>query len=138
MPLNLPSVYFKSHAFTVKYDQERSLGTAVWRGKLAGADLQEALLICAYVMEKYRLTRWLADDRKMRSFSEEDQRWISENVVPSYLNGPLRRMAFLPSEDSKQVEAIEHLIERAGDLDDLSLKWFKTEEEALEWLMRAF
>ncbi|MBC3540702.1 STAS/SEC14 domain-containing protein [Rufibacter sediminis] len=138
MPLLLPSVYYESHAFTVRYDLERSLGMAVWRGKLTGADLQEALLICAYVMDKYRLTRWLADDRKMKAFSEEDRNWVEEHVVPAYLAGPLRRMAFLPSEDEKQVEAIEHLIQRAGDLDDLTLKSFQDEEEALRWLMQEF
>ncbi|KAA3440580.1 STAS/SEC14 domain-containing protein [Rufibacter hautae] len=138
MFLTLPSVFYESEAFSVRYDQARSLGMAVWKGKLTGADLQEALLICAHVMDKYGLTRWLADDRKLKAFSAEDTQWVSEHVVPSYLSGPLRRMAFLPSEDQSQVEAIEYLIQRAGDLDDLVLKNFQSEEEALDWLMQDF
>ncbi|RNI23589.1 hypothetical protein [Rufibacter latericius] len=138
MFLTLPSVYYESEAFSVRYDLERSLGMAVWKGKLAGPDLQEAFLICVHVTDKYRLTRWLADDRKMKGFSEEDKNWLEENVVPLCLNGPLRRMAVLPSEDQKQVEAIEYFIQRAGDLNELALKNFQDEEEALHWLMQDF
>ncbi|WP_205503606.1 SpoIIAA family protein [Rufibacter psychrotolerans] len=138
MSLELPSVYYESFNFTITYDEERALGKAVWRGKLSKADLQEAFLICAHVMEKYRLTRWLADDRQMKSFPEEDRDWISEHVVPAFLASPLRRMAILPSEDLDQVEAVEHLIQLAGDLGDLTLRNFQDEEEALRWLMQAF
>ncbi|WP_207433476.1 hypothetical protein [Sabulibacter ruber] len=136
MPLKLPSVYYESHAFTVSYDLDRSLGMAVWQGRLPSADLQEAFLICSYVVDKFNLSRWLADDRKMKGFTEEDKKWIAENVAPSMIAGPLRRMAILPSEDEEQVEAIEHLIQRAGDLGDFIIKSFFDEDEALQWLMR--
>ncbi|ALI99134.1 STAS/SEC14 domain-containing protein [Rufibacter tibetensis] len=136
MPIQLPFVYYQSHAFTIQYDEARSLGMAIWRGKFSKSDLQEAFLILIHVIDKYRLTRWLADDRKMKSMSEEERNWVFENVVPALLSGPLRRMAILPSEDAKQVEDIDHLVERAGDLGDFALRNFGSEEEALEWLMQ--
>ncbi|WP_210462254.1 MULTISPECIES: STAS/SEC14 domain-containing protein [Rufibacter] len=134
----LPSVYYQSNAFTVQYDQNRSLGQSVWQGKMSSEDLKEAFLLCSHVMEKYKLTRWLAHDRNMKAFSEEDTHWIFENIVPSMLAGPLRRMAIIPSEDKEQVASVDFLIERAGDLGDLEVKHFEDENKALDWLMEEF
>ncbi|GAA4310017.1 hypothetical protein [Nibribacter koreensis] len=138
MLLTLPKVYYESHTVTIKYDEEQSLGMAVWQGKLRSEEIREAILLCAYVVERYGLTRWLADNRKMRAFSQEDQLWILQNAVPQILTGSLRRMATVVSEDVQHVESIAQIIERAGDTANLVLCDFREQEAAVEWLLQDF
>lgn len=135
MLLTLPKAYFKSEAVTIQYDEELRLGMALWRGHLNSPDLREALLLCSYAIDRYGLTRWLADDRKMKAFSQEDSRWIEENLVLLLLASSLRRMATLVSEDASQVAAIELLVERAGNLHDLNQRNFSDAGLALGWLL---
>ena len=92
------------------------------------------MLLCANVVDRFGLARWLADNRRMRAFSPEDQLWIMQNAVPQILAGPLQRMATLVSQDVAHVEAMAHIVERAGQ-HDLALCDFKDEEAAVKWLM---
>ena len=138
MVLTLPKVYYESHAVTIKYDEEQSLGMAVWQGKLRSEEIREAILLCGYVVERYGLTRWLADNRKMRAFSQEDQLWILQNAVPQIITGSLRRMATLVSEDVEHLNVMAQVIERAGDTGNLTLCDFKDEEAAVSWLLQEF
>ncbi|RNI32447.1 hypothetical protein EFA69_03745 [Rufibacter immobilis] len=128
-------VYYESYPFTVKYNQELRVAWAIWQGKVSGAELQEALLICTHVIDKYQITGWLADDRKLKAYPEEDKLWFAENVVPAFLASTLRRMAVLPSEDEQQVANVSYLVERGGDLGEFRLQNFLSEEEGLRWLL---
>ncbi|WP_192822700.1 STAS/SEC14 domain-containing protein [Rufibacter sp. LB8] len=136
MPLTLPQVYFESPCITICFDADERLGMAVWTGHVNGQELREALLLCTHVTDHYKLTRWLADNRKMKAFTPDDQQWMADNIVPHIINSSLRRMATLVSEDEEQVAALEQLVQRAGTLPDLSLRDFTDEEEARQWLMQ--
>ncbi|WP_157600578.1 hypothetical protein [Rufibacter sp. DG15C] len=138
MLLTLPKVYYESYAVTIRYDEEQSLGMAVWQGKLRSEEIREAILLCGYVVERYGLTRWLADNRKMRAFSPEDQLWILQNAVPQILTGSLRRMATVVSEDVQHTESIAQIVERTGDTANLVLCDFSEQEAAVEWLLQEF
>ncbi|MGV3538659.1 MAG: hypothetical protein ACO1OQ_02550 [Rufibacter sp.] len=133
--LLLPQVYYHSPSVTIKYDEEAGLGMAVWHGSLESADLREALLLCGHAVDRFGLTRWLADNRKMKAFKEEDKLWMVENLVPQLLASSLRRMATLVSEDEQHAAAVEYLVERAGELGDLRLHDFQEEDAALAWLL---
>lgn len=137
MQLTLPKVFLKSPTVMISYDEQQQLGIAVWKGRLSSADLRDACLLCTHVVDKFGLTRWLADNRQMKAFSQEDQQWIMEHQVPQILASPLRRMATLVSEDQTQMAAIEQLVERS-EHHHLLLRDFYLEEEALEWLLRDF
>ncbi|WP_066830422.1 STAS/SEC14 domain-containing protein [Rufibacter ruber] len=133
---SLPKVYFQSDAVTIQYDEEQRLGMAIWRGHFNSADLREAILLCGYIIERFGLTRWLADNRRMRAFSDEDKLWMLEHMVPKLMTSALCRMATLVSADEKQAAAIKYIEKHAGDLGKLLIRDFQDEEEALEWLLQ--
>ena len=106
------------------------------RKQLHGAELREALLLCLEVVDRYSLTRWLADDRLMGPIDPADLQWSLEVYIPRLANSSLLRMARLPSFSEENREAVEVMIDKGQAYDaKLVLRDFKSEQEAMDWLM---
>jgi hypothetical protein len=132
-------IYFKNSFVSFYYDKEARLGKAEWVGHLKGAELREAYLLCLELIDRFSLTRWLADDRLMRSIDPADLQWSLNVFVPRLANGPLLRMARLPSLFEENRQAVEVMIEKGHTYNlDLILRDFTDEQEALDWLMEPF
>ncbi|WP_210462258.1 STAS/SEC14 domain-containing protein [Rufibacter roseolus] len=131
-------IYYQTTGLTLSYDEDHATAYAVWNGFLASPELREAVLQCLELMESKGITRWLADNRKMKAIRQADQQWFLSNVIPRMLQSSLRRMATLVSEDMFNKMAVEQLLQRAGNLDHLAMRDFNDEKEALEWLMAPF
>lgn len=128
--------YFKSPHISLYYDSELRLGKAVWKGNVKGAELREAVLLCLYLIDRYSLKRWLADDRKMKGMDPADVQWLEEVFLPGILAGSVARIARLPSEYVEHTQAIELMKEKKGDSDArLLIHDFECEEEAMRWLL---
>ncbi|WP_181306756.1 hypothetical protein [Rufibacter sp. XAAS-G3-1] len=128
-------VYFQSGGLTLSFDEERLTAYAVWNGFLGTQQFQEASLKCIELVEEKGITRWFADNRKMKAIRQVNQQWFLENIMPRLLRSSLRRMATLVSEDLFNKMAVEQLYQRAGNIEHLALHDFKEETEALLWLM---
>ncbi|RNI23590.1 hypothetical protein EFB08_18855 [Rufibacter latericius] len=122
----------------MSFDEDRSTAYAVWNGFLSSHEFQEAVLACIGLIEENGITRWLADNPKMKAIRQADQAWFVEVIMPRLLQSSLRRMATLVSEDLFNKMAVEQMIQRAGNLHHLAMCDFKDEGEAMLWLMAPF
>lgn len=119
----------------IYYDKEQRLGKAIWNGHLTGAEFREATLLCLDLMDRYELKGWLGDNRKMDSIVPADLQWSLRVFVPQLVEGPLLRLANLPSEHEGHQKALDVMMEKKNKLDQqLLIREFEAEEEAMAWL----
>lgn len=134
----MQKLYFKNAFISLYYDEALHLGLAVWQGSIKGAEFREAILLCLELIDRFELTRWLADDRKMKAIDPADAKWSQQAFLPQILSGPLVHMARLPSECAENRQAIELMKEKSkGFAGSLTIRDFDNEEEAMEWLLKA-
>ncbi len=129
-------LYFQNSFVKLSYDKHLQLGKAEWRGRLQGAELREAYLLCHEMINRFSLVRWLADDRLMGSVSPADLKWSLEVHVPQMAKSSLKRLARIPSQFEENRKAVEVMINKGYTFDlSLILRDFMHLEEAMEWLL---
>jgi len=129
-------VYFKNNYVTFLYDKNARLGKAEWRGQLRGPELREAYLMVLDMIDRFYLTRWLADDRMMGAVEPADLQWSLEVYIPRIAKSSLLRMARLPSKFEENLQAVGVMIDKGHSYDlHLTFRDFENEEEAMAWLM---
>ncbi len=130
-------IYFKNSFISLFYNKEASLGKAVWSGNLHGSELREAYLLCLELIDRFSLTRWLADDRMMKSIAPADLEWSMQHHVPKMANSSLLRMARLPSVFEENLKAVDAMIEKGLSFNyGVAVRDFTDEQDALNWLMQ--
>ncbi|GGG11106.1 hypothetical protein [Pontibacter amylolyticus] len=129
-------LYFQNSFVKLSYDKILRLGKAEWRGRLHGAELREAYLLCHEMINRFSLISWLADDRLMGAISPADLKWSLEVHVPNMAKSSLKRFARIPSKFEKNREAVGVMINKGYTLDlSLELRDFEDEKEAMKWLL---
>lgn len=125
---------FKNQVATLTYDPEWELGCARIEGFLSSQEFREIILLGIKLIEEYKPLRWLSDNRKMKVIRQIDQEWYLANALPQILQSTIRRNAIIVSEDIFNKMAVEQLVKRAGNLEDMLLNEFNDERLALAWL----
>lgn len=94
-------------------------------------------MLCLDLVDRHELRGWLGDNRKMNSIDPADLQWSLEVFVPQAVASPLLRIANLPSESEKNREAVAMMLKKKDQLDaqQLLVRDFGSEEEAMAWLM---
>ncbi|MBX0334370.1 STAS/SEC14 domain-containing protein [Pontibacter sp. HSC-14F20] len=129
-------VYFQNSFVKLSYDKHLKLGKAEWRGRLHGAELREAYLLCHELINRFSLVRWLADDRLMGTISPADLKWSLEVHVPRMAKSHLKRLARIPSKFEVNREAVGVMINKGYTFDvPLEIRDFEDENEAMDWLL---
>lgn len=125
---------FENNVAKITYDNELLLGRVATYDFMSGQTFREVVEAALNVIEEYKPLRWLADNRKSRAIRQTDQDWFAEIVFPRLAVSSIRRNATIVSEDVFNKMAVEQLLERAGDLGDMVIREFESEEEALAWV----
>ncbi len=134
----MQQLYFQNSFVRLYYDLELRMGHAIWNGSLLGAEFREASLLCLEMIDRFELTCWLGDNRRMKPILPDDLEWSVRVFVPKLLAGPMLRLANLPSQYEATREAINTMVEKCNGLDQqLEIREFQQEEEALAWLLSA-
>ncbi|WP_114782902.1 hypothetical protein [Botryobacter ruber] len=132
----MKQVYFQNSFICISHDRQAQLGIAKWNGHLQGAELRETFLLCLDLIDRYSLTRWLADDRLMQAIEPTDLEWTLQVFIPRLAESSLLRMARLPSQYEENNEAVELMINKGQNYTvDLVHRTFQEEQEAMEWLL---
>lgn len=131
-------LYFENDAIRVYLDKELHLGVGEWKGFASSNKIRSTALKSLEVVNKYELTRWLADRRKMKAIRQQDQQWTIDEFIPKMLESPLQRMATVVSQDLFNRMAIENMIKRSGGLGGIMLREFDNVEEAMAWIKLPF
>lgn len=130
------TLFFQNHFVSLSYDVALSLGLARWNGRLHSEELREAYLLCHEMINRFSLTRWLADDRLMGEISPADLKWGLEVHVPRMAQSPLLKIARIPSRYEKNRLAVETMINKGYTYGlKLVIRDYKDEQGALEWLL---
>lgn len=131
----MEQIYFKNNFVNIYYDKDVSLGKAVWKGDLIGAEYREAVLLCLDLIDRHELTGWLGDNRKMNSIRPDDLEWSVRVFLPKLLESSLLRLANIPSENDQNREAVETIYNKINIPDkELTVRSFTGTEEAEAWL----
>lgn len=129
-------LYFQNSFVRLSYDRALRLGKAEWFGRLHGPELREAYLLCHDMINRFSLTKWLADDRMMGNISPADLKWSLDVHVPQMAKSSLRRMARIPSKFESNQAAVGVMINKGYTLDlSLEIQDFEDEEKAIKWLL---
>lgn len=128
------NIYFKNNFVSIYFDKDYRTGKAVWQGDLIGSEFREAVLLCLDLIDRHSLVGWLGDNRRMKSIRPDDLEWSLQHFLPQLLESSLVRLANIPSQNSDNREAVQVLYNKKGHADELEVRDFVTEEEALAWL----
>jgi hypothetical protein len=133
----METVYFENSYLTLYHDPARQRARAVWTGFLSGEVFRSNVGITLRFLEDKNPLFWLADNRKMKAIRQKDQDWFGHEILPRLGVSSIKRMATLVSEDLFNQMAVEALFTRANQLIRFDHQFFKTEQEALDWLTTA-
>jgi hypothetical protein len=130
------TLFFQNHFVSLSYDVALRLGSARWNGRLHSEELREAYLLCHEMINRFSLTRWLADDRLMGEISSTDLKWGLEVHVPRMARSSLLKIARIPSQYEKNRLAVDTMINKGYTYGPkLILRDFNDEHNAMEWLL---
>lgn len=127
-------IYFQEKYVTIYVDRAQYLARAVWNGFLSSENYRSGSQICINLIYNQNISKWLADNRKMKAIRKQDQEWTVEHMVPKLARSPLRKMATIVSEDIFNQMAVESMFTRSSDLINFEHHYFKDEITALIWL----
>jgi len=129
-------LYFKNSFVSIYYNKTLRLGKAVWSGHLSGFEFREASLLCIDLIDRHELIGWLGDDRRLGSIEPADLKWNLEVILPQLAASTMLRMASIPTEQHKNQEAIEVMVQKNNELGQkLIFREFEREEDAVSWLL---
>ncbi|WP_461491201.1 hypothetical protein [Pontibacter sp. HJ8] len=87
------------------------------------------------MINRFSLTRWLADDRLMGPIAPADLDWSLQVHVPAMAKSSLLRMAYLPSLSEENRETVEFMIDKGHTYDiNMVVRNFQDKQEAMAWL----
>lgn len=131
-------LYYETDAMRVTYDKEQQLAVGTWKGFVTSKELRKTALDSLDFVNEHQVTRWLSDRRNMKAIRQKDQQWTIDEFVPRLLQSPLRRLANVVSKDIFNQMAMESIVQRSGNLGEITLKEFENIEDAMEWLAQPF
>ncbi|QCR23923.1 hypothetical protein [Pontibacter sp. SGAir0037] len=132
----MTNLYFRNTFVSIYYDRALYVGKAVWAGDLVGSEFREAVLLCLDMIERHQLVGWLGDNRKMKTIQPADQVWSVNVFIPQLLNSPLQRLAHLPSRYEQNRQSVASIYHKRNGLgEQLEVRDFSAEEEAVDWLL---
>jgi hypothetical protein len=132
----MEEIVSQTEGLLLYYDSENKLARAVWEGFLSGEKLHKAIYLSLDLIAEKKPENWLADNRKLRAIRQADQEWIAENLIPKLTVSSLQKMATLISEDIFNQMAVHNLLTKASGHILFDHQYFKSEEEAYEWLLK--
>ncbi len=98
-----------------------------------GEDFRNILTTGAELLEKYRCTKWLSDDRNIGILHPEDRAWGDEHWTPRVVKAGWRYWAFLMPERATGKLSSTNLAETFSEL-GVTVKAVDSEEEGMAWL----
>lgn len=131
------NIYFKNYFVSIYFDKDFRVGKAVWQGDLVGSEYREALLLCLDLIDRHSLIGWMGDNRRMKSVRPDDLEWSLQHFLPQLQESSLVRLANIPSLDNGNRDAVEEMYTMRSEADELIVRSFTSEEEAMAWLRNA-
>ena len=126
-------ILYQDEFITVRYDPQHKFIYHTIHKPVEGWPLRNALLAGTEALKKYKVTKWLSDDRLNAGLSDEDRDWGMENWNVQTIEAGWKYWAMVvPTE----VVAAGSMIPTMNAWYELGLRMmvFATLDEAIKWL----
>jgi hypothetical protein len=124
---------FNSEYITVEYLPDKKIIYHVVHQPIGGQKLRDALNEGTAALEKYRVCKWLSDDRKNGPLPVEDVEWGEQDWNPRTIKAGWKYWALVVPSEVAAAGAMTPVIERLYEL-GLNMRVFTSVEKAMEWL----
>lgn len=126
-------MYFDSDCASVEYNEEAGVAELTWKNFGKGDNFRIPCLKTLELLKEKKARFWFSNTEKLPTMAPEDAQWFIETMVPAILEAGVKEQALVVPESviSKlTLNKATALVDERG----LKTHYFKTREEALEWL----
>lgn len=123
----------------VYVDTETKVMEAEWfkQEDLNNSEFMAYLQKWAEFVEHYQPVAFLVDSRQGHKVITPDlQEWHDQTIVPSYIRGGVRKIAFILPQDIFAVVSLEQTFSEENALNELRTGYFEDSQKAREWLLQ--
>ncbi|EQA44833.1 methyl-accepting chemotaxis protein signaling domain protein [Leptospira broomii serovar Hurstbridge str. 5399] len=124
---------FKSEIGSVYYAKKLGLLDIVWTPQYSDEKYKEILSAALDVVRKHRISRWMADTRRIGIVSAEGQQWVNEIWFPEANQSTLRKIALVIPESALAAMSIDNKSMKSGSIQMYNAG---SREEGIEWLLK--
>jgi hypothetical protein len=135
MPLEL---YFESQPCNVYFNPNLNCVHTVWKGDYSGGQGFHIIMneIVA-LLEKKKVSLIVADARKMKLISTNDQKWIVDDWYPRAVKAGFYCQALIVTEATLNDMTIKQIVD-VYDENKVRTKYFKSYDDAEAWVMENY
>ena len=130
-------IYTDNHFVTISYGETIPCVLIEWK-KYASSEqfrLTHEQAVEAYLKyaPEHKQLHWLSDSRKFVMVSEDDIKWVVDEINPKLYEAKLKYMAFvIPESEFAKTSVGDY--QKNTNKDQIEIRNYKTVEEAKEWL----
>ncbi|MGV3667924.1 MAG: methyl-accepting chemotaxis protein [Leptospira bouyouniensis] len=122
---------FTSEIGDIYYVPEHHLIEVVWKPDYSDDGYKTILLNALEVIDRWKVSKWLADTRQIGLVSKTGQEWVNSEWFPKASNSTLRKMAVVVPESALSAISIEDTTLKTGLVE---MKSVPNMEAAWKWL----
>lgn len=126
-------IYFDEDFLEVQWDNEIKAVIMTWKKFVVGEPFRLGLNKGLELIIKQKAHKWLADLRKMKTLSIDDQNWSSLDWFPRAAKGGIRKMAIVIPESALANMGLKNIMSKVEDI-DIETSYFPEISEAKAWL----
>ncbi len=123
----------ENDAADIVYIPELELLQIIWKGKINSEQYQETFLAALKFAENRATSRFMSDIRQQVIIGPRDRSWFEEVALPGAIERGLKKGAVVFDGNIFKEYYLNHILVRTKKF-NLPLKFFRTQEEAIEWL----
>jgi len=125
-------LYYEKSFVKISWDAETGCTVAEWNGFSYGEELKIGMNKILELVRAKKATKTIADLRKMRITSSEDQEWIFKDWTPRAIEAGIKYAASLVPESQLAKSSYDKTLPEAGS--GIKMVNFSNLDEAKKWL----
>lgn len=130
-------IYKKNRFATIEWDEADKIAFITWHTYADGADYREVLTALNDLMEEKGASKLLADTRKSKAVTPEDQEWVNSTWTPRMTKAGLRFSALLVPESTVAKLSLDRMRSKYTTPQGGGAAYFTDLNEARAWLRAA-
>jgi hypothetical protein len=131
-------LHFESTACNIYFNQKLNCVHTVWKGGYSGGEGFHIILNeIINLLEKKKVGLIVADARKMKLISTNDQKWIVDDWYPRSLKAGFYCQALIVTENTFNEMTIKQIVD-SYDANQIRTKYFKSYDDAEAWVMENY
>lgn len=127
-------IYYDAPYVTISWDEQIKSVIVVWRAVATNEEFRDACSRIYTLLKTHQGSSTLADARKFKAISPEDQEWSVKIHLPRMVAIGFRKSAVVVPESQAAMMVLNRLVSMVGN-QPVETVYFDTIEKAREWLL---